>query len=89
MHRGITDWIVQGIPGGGFLMSIIRNDLKGAVSRADNINLPKIANFVQFFTGHAPSICWGSEENADSWRGLSPAVEVEAEESGDKYDEQV
>lgn len=67
MVSGVMLWIMSGIRGGGFLNSIVVNDLAGAMGRADHINKEKIPDYVSFFYNDAPSGCWGSHEKASIW----------------------
>ena len=45
---------------GQFLMSVLSNDLFGAVSRADSENLAALPDIVKFIYNELPSGCWGS-----------------------------
>lgn len=67
MQGAAKRYIEQGIPPGSFLESVIVNDLRGAISRADHINKNRLEDIVQFFTWEAPSICWGSPEQFKNW----------------------
>jgi hypothetical protein len=67
MYEGIANYIVCHIAPGGFLSSIIRNDLKGAVNLADNENIGAIVSYVKFLYNHAPIDCWGGEKQFDAW----------------------
>ena len=67
MMGGITRYIETGIPPGGFLSGIISNDLREAVSNADDENLHNIPAFVAYFYNEAPSACWGSPEQMQDW----------------------
>lgn len=64
---GVTRYIEDGIKPGGFLCAVISNDLKGAVARADHINIQAIPNIVAWFYNNAPKECWGSEDNFNIW----------------------
>ncbi len=67
MWDGIVSYILYGLPPGQFLKAIIKNDLKGAFTYADQTNAKLIYNYVNFFFNFAPTGCWGSQENMDSW----------------------
>lgn len=60
-------YIDQKIPPGGFLLSVLCNDLKDAAGRADMYNRRKLFEYVEYLYNHAPSICWGSKENVNAW----------------------
>ena len=67
MMPGIRRWIDYGITPGDFLWAVICNDLRGAVSCADDENLPNLPAFVAYFYNEAPAACWGSVEKATLW----------------------
>ena len=47
---------------GGFLTSVLCNDLFGAVCRADLENLPALPAICEFVYNRMPSESWGSQE---------------------------
>lgn len=65
--EGIQRWIEHGIPGGGFLDAVLRNDLSGAVGRADSRALENIPHIVAYLYNDCPSGCWGSDERVKMW----------------------
>ena len=67
MLGAIRRYIDQRIPPGDFLSAIIDNDLKGAVSRADDENMANLPAFVAYFYHEAPMLCWGSPEKRQAW----------------------
>lgn len=67
MLDGIKRYIEYGIPPGSFLSGIISNDLREAVSSADDENLHNIPAFLAYFYNEAPSSCWGSPEQMKNW----------------------
>lgn len=56
----------QGIPTGGFLMAVLRNDLKEACGRADMYNRERIVDIVAWLYNHTPMNCWGSPERVNA-----------------------
>jgi hypothetical protein len=64
---GLTRYVVQGIPPGGFLTAVICNDLKEAVGRADPQNTLALHSIVAYFYNETPSACWGSPERMQDW----------------------
>ena len=60
-------YIEDGMCPGGFLTSVLENDLRGSVSRADDVNRYHLLDFVQFLYSYAPSPCWGSPEIVSAW----------------------
>lgn len=74
MHEGLIAYVLTGRPTGHFLMAILTNDLRDAVSRADEENQPRIHEYVRFLYNYAPVGCWGSPEHYAAWvtqRGMS------------------
>jgi len=71
MMEGIERYIKHGISPGHFLTAIITNDLREAVSRADDENIENIPAYVNYFYNVAPAACWGSPEIMDSWIKIS------------------
>jgi len=67
MMGAIDRYVNQGIQPGHFLTAVISNDLKEALSRADEENLDNLSAYVSYFYNKAPSACWGSEEKMKAW----------------------
>ena len=67
MMDAIDRYINQGIQPGHFLTGVICNDLKEAISRADDENMANLPAYVCYFYNEAPSACWGSEEKMKAW----------------------
>jgi hypothetical protein len=67
MVGSIESYILHGSPPGQFLTAVISNDLKQAVSYADNMNQLLLPHYVKLLYNHAPMDCWGSEETMKSW----------------------
>lgn len=67
MAEGIERYITDKIPPGGFLMSVLCNDLKGACAYADYDNRHLLFTYVAFFYNVAPLPCWGSRDNVIAW----------------------
>lgn len=65
--RALDDYIQQHRPTGGFLRSVITNDLKGAVYHADDTNKDLLPVYVTILYNHAPGACWGSQQAYDAW----------------------
>ena len=51
----ISKWYHEGYPLGGFLTAIVKNDLIGAVLRADAINLKALKLYTWFLTWNLPA----------------------------------
>lgn len=67
MHGGLIRYLVHKIPPGDFLCYVLENDLFGAVSHADDINIKVLHVYCAFFYNETPSGCWGSAEKVKSW----------------------
>jgi hypothetical protein len=52
---------------GSFLLAVLRNDLKDAVGRADEISSRHFAEILGFLYNYAPGPCWGSPEHVEAW----------------------
>ena len=63
-------YIEQGYGPGGFLYSVLSNDLMAAVSRADNTSLAVLPAMVSWLYNEVPTACYGSPQRVRSWRGL-------------------
>lgn len=59
-------YIQHGIPPGSFLSAVIRNELFGAFSRADDENTHRMHDLVIWMYNKCPVACRG-EENMDKW----------------------
>ena len=60
---------------GGFLQSVLENDLMGAVEKADKYNRLALADIVQYIFNEMPMGCWGSPEAVEDW--LSGKTQLE------------
>jgi hypothetical protein len=55
-------YIDHGIQPGSFLTAVICNDLRSAVSYADDENIANIPAYIGYLSNEAPIGCWGSYE---------------------------
>lgn len=68
MQHPISDWILYGdCDPESFLYAVVSNDLRVAVTKADEINRAAILDIVKFFANHAPGACSGSAVAAAVW----------------------
>ena len=67
MMDAIYRYIYEGLSPGHFLTSIIDNDLREAVRRADEGNMANLPAFVAYFHNEAPWECWGSPLARVAW----------------------
>lgn len=67
MKDGMKLYLEHGIEPGGFMLAVLTNDLKGAVGRADHINMKYLTNIVAYCYNDIPSDSWGSPEKVEAW----------------------
>lgn len=63
----LSRYILERIPPGDFLMSVLENDLTGAMSNADVYNRRRIFEYCKYLWNRAPANCWGSPEKVALW----------------------
>jgi hypothetical protein len=67
MREGMQQWIERGFATGHFLCAVLRNDLRGAIERADEENVRRLKDYVVYLYNYAPTGCWGSPARFDDW----------------------
>lgn len=67
IRDGMKMYLDQGYEPGGFLYSVLTNNLKNAVGNADHINLRYLTNIVCYCYNEIPSEAWGSVEKVEQW----------------------
>ena len=70
IRGGVQRYIEEGIPPGDFLKAVICNNLKESFARADDINISRMFDIVEFFYNEVPGICWGSELDYKQWLNI-------------------
>jgi hypothetical protein len=63
----LTLYVRHHWPVGDFLMAVLSNDLRNAIGRADEKNLPALPAIVMFLHNEVPARCWGSPERVAAW----------------------
>lgn len=63
----LNRYVNDGLPPGGFLTAVLENDLRGAVQRADDTNLPVIPIIVGYLYNRVPSHCWGGPGTVEEY----------------------
>jgi len=63
-----------GMDPGGFLTSVLTNDLFGAIGRADMANSHAIKDICTWVSMRMPAIAWGDPERVDTWINLGGIV---------------
>lgn len=79
MINGLNNYINHGVIPGQFLQAVITNDLRRAVSYADNANLAVLPLYVRFLYNRCPLVSWGSLDLMNSWHlqgGLLGTIKV-------------
>ena len=67
LDEALENYLMHGLKPGGFLTSVLANDLSLSISRADawnKDNLPAIVNAVVY---SVPEISWGSYQRVRDW----------------------
>ena len=72
----LTEFIERGIPVGGFLHSVLSNDLFGALGSADGDNLPALKDITGWIYMNAPQSCWGTEAKVLRWIADHPSRSI-------------
>ena len=67
VRETIDEYVRIGRPVGGFVDSVLCNDLTGALARADICSMPAIPAICGYVYNECPSRCWGSREMVDAW----------------------
>lgn len=71
IRRDVVDsldlYVKKGCSPGGFLTSVLENDLHGAMARADSYNRSSLYEIVQYVSSRIPLACWGSPEIVSGW----------------------
>jgi hypothetical protein len=67
MHIGLTDYLVNHIPTGGFLQAVLSNNLMSACARADDWNQRALPVYAAFLYSYAPRESYGSPEAYAHW----------------------
>lgn len=68
LHEGLLRWMLYGIPPGDFLTAFLKNDLMGAMGRADDLNRHRFFDICVFLYNVAPGGSYGSVERFTAWR---------------------
>lgn len=63
----IENYLLYGLPPGGFLTSVLTNNLYGAVASADYQNKDRIVDIVKWLTFAAPGGSYGNYEILNDW----------------------
>jgi hypothetical protein len=67
LQGGLDRYISHGIMPGHFLTAVLSNDLKGAMTRADDTSRAALYSIVLFLWNQCPQGCWGSLQRVEDW----------------------
>lgn len=67
MAGAVQRYIEQGIEPGSFMRALLSNDLRGAIARADGMNIARIPHWVVWMENNLPGASWGSVQNYEGW----------------------
>lgn len=62
IKESLDRYINDKIPPGGFLTSVLENDLFSAITRADYMNRQRLPEICKYVYNELPSGIWGSKE---------------------------
>lgn len=66
-QQSLEDYLIHGYPPGGFVTSVLTNNLYGAVARADHVNKRNVMAIADWVMNYAPEQSWGSDEAVADW----------------------
>lgn len=64
---GLRNYIDYGLPVGGFLEALLKNNLADAVLSADYMNRQALLAYARLLRNCLPPEAWGSAEAYDAW----------------------
>lgn len=67
MQEAVATWFIRRKPVGDFLTALLSNDLRGAVLKADDVNLAALRDWMLFLANHAPAGSFGSPQAVKDW----------------------
>ena len=67
LDESLENYLMYGYEPGGFLTSVLSNDLQLAISRADHWNQDRLPQIVKEVVWKMPRISWGSREAIKEW----------------------
>ena len=65
--ESMYNYFVHGLEPGGFMTRVLSNDLCGAASRADFVNIALLGEYAKWLVNHAPYQSYGSPEAVRGW----------------------
>ena len=77
MVEGLMAYVMDGVPPGEFLLSVLNNDFAWAVTKADGENSKRLRDWAILIHNFTPGGCHGSDEDVKEWvemKGLNGLV---------------
>ncbi len=68
-------------PTGGFLRSVLENNLSEAIIKADASSLANIKEIVLYILTDMPTPCWGSDKKVEEWLACTDQKEIKKYET--------
>ncbi len=65
--QSLRDYVEHGLQPGGFLLSVLTNDLLGACGRADHLNRRALFEIASYVYNEMPAPCHGSAQALAHW----------------------
>lgn len=70
MLQSLMRYVQTGQQPGDFLCALLDNNLREAVTRADEENRHSLHNFCLLMYNYFPSLAWGSKEKREKWQEI-------------------
>lgn len=67
LDEALENYLMHGFQPGGFLTSVLANDLRLAVGRADHWNITRLPEIVNEVVYNVPDLAWGSYQRVADW----------------------
>ena len=67
LDEALENYLMHGFEPGGFLTSVLANDLRLSVGRADHWNKNNLPSIVDAITYCVPDLAWGSYQRVKDW----------------------
>jgi hypothetical protein len=66
-QKTLENYLLDGLPPGGFVEAVLTNNLFRAVSNADSVNSQRLWEITRWVLKYAPALSWGSKERIRAW----------------------
>lgn len=71
VRAAIDRYVKDHVKCGDFTMSVLRNDLREAVPRADDDSFAALRSIVCYCHNEIPGPCWGSPAKVEAWLAMA------------------